>query len=97
MAAASIGVTYLAGWLLGRWLKIDPQTSWLIASGTAICGGSAIAAVATVLDAGESQMTVSMGTVFFTQCGGIVFICTHWPCAGSHAISVWRVGGHINT
>jgi uncharacterized integral membrane protein (TIGR00698 family) len=64
MAAASIGITYLAGWLLGRWLKIDPQTSWLIASGTAICGGSAIAAVATVLDAGESQMTVAMGTVF---------------------------------
>ena len=64
MAAASISVTFLAGWLLGRWLKIDPQTSWLISSGTAICGGSAIAAVATVLDAGESQMTVSMGTVF---------------------------------
>ncbi len=64
MAVASISVTFLAGWLLGRWLKIDPQTSWLISSGTAICGGSAIAAVATVLDAGESQMTVSMGTVF---------------------------------
>ena len=64
MAAASISVTFLDGWLLGRWLKIDPQTSWLISSGTAICGGSAIAAVATVLDAGESQMTVSMGTVF---------------------------------
>ena len=64
MAAASISVTFFAGWLLGRWLKIDPQTSWLISSGTAICGGSAIAAVATVLDAGESQMTVSMGTVF---------------------------------
>lgn len=63
-AAVSIGATLVAGRWLGRWLGIDPQTSLLISTGTAICGGSAIAAVGSVIDAGESSMTLAMGTVF---------------------------------
>ncbi len=63
-AAISIAVTLLAGRWLGRKLGIDPQTSLLISTGTAICGGSAIAAVGSVIDAGESSMTLAMGTVF---------------------------------
>ncbi len=63
-AAISIAATLLVGRLLGRLLRIDPQTSLLISTGTAICGGSAIAAVASVIDAGESSMTLAMGTVF---------------------------------
>jgi uncharacterized membrane protein YadS len=41
---ASILSTLLLGFLLGKWLKIDSKTSHLITCGTAICGGSAIAA-----------------------------------------------------
>jgi len=91
MAAASISVTFLAGWLLGRWLKIDPQTSWLISSGTAICGGSAIAAVATVLDAGESQMTVSMGTVFLLNAVALYLFVPigHALHLTQHQFGVW--------
>lgn len=52
------------GYLIGKWLKIERKTSHLIASGTAICGGSAIAAVGPVMDAGEKEMSVALGTVF---------------------------------
>lgn len=63
-AAVSIGVTFALGhWLRGR-LGIAQKTSALISAGTAICGGSAIAAVGSVIDAEEADMTVAMGTVF---------------------------------
>ncbi|MCB2407151.1 YeiH family protein [Hymenobacter lucidus] len=61
---ASIAGTLTLGYFVGRWLKLNPKTSHLIASGTAICGGSAIAAVGPVLKADESQMSVALGAVF---------------------------------
>ena len=61
----SVFGTLALGWLFGRHLlKVDAQTSYLISSGTAICGGSAIAAVGGVLKANENQMAVSLGVVF---------------------------------
>lgn len=63
-AATSIAVTLLVGWWLGRRLAIEPKTSALISSGTAICGGSAIAAVSSVLVVAESEIAVAIGTVF---------------------------------
>lgn len=63
-AAVSILVTLFLGYLLGRSLKIDPKTSHLISSGTAICGGSAIAAISKVLNTEEKQTSVALGTVF---------------------------------
>jgi uncharacterized integral membrane protein (TIGR00698 family) len=45
-------------------LSVNAKTSALISSGTAICGGSAIAAVAPAIDAGAEEMSVSLGTVF---------------------------------
>lgn len=60
----TIGVTLLAGWIIGKQLKIDKNTSLLISNGTAICGGSAIAAVAPVIKANDEQISVSLGTVF---------------------------------
>ena len=60
----SILGTLVIGWLLGKALKIDKKTSHLVASGTAICGGSAIAAVAPVIEADERSISVSLGIVF---------------------------------
>jgi len=60
----SIIGTLVTGYLLGRLLKIEKKTSYLIAAGTAICGGSAIAAVSPVIKAEEKQMSVALGTVF---------------------------------
>ncbi len=58
-----IGVM-VVGVMLGRWMKINSKTSYLISSGTAICGGSAIAAVGGVLKANENEMAVSLGVIF---------------------------------
>lgn len=57
--------TMVLGWLIGKYIfKLDRDISYLISSGTAICGGSAIAAVGPVIKAQESQMSVALGVVF---------------------------------
>jgi uncharacterized integral membrane protein (TIGR00698 family) len=60
----SIFLTMILGWIIGRMLKVDIVTSYLISSGTAICGGSAIAAVGPIIKAKEKEMSVALGTVF---------------------------------
>ena len=52
------------GTLLGRVFRLSRNNSYLISSGTAICGGSAIAAVAPIIDADDNETTMSMVTVF---------------------------------
>lgn len=60
----SIASTLLIGFLMGKFLKIEKKTSFLIAAGTAICGGSAIAAISPVIKADEKQISVALGTIF---------------------------------
>lgn len=60
----SITLTMLLGIIVGRWLKVSTGTRTLIAGGTAICGGSAIAAIAPVINARDNNMTVALGTIF---------------------------------
>lgn len=60
----TIAGTLLLGWLLGRAMGVSRGTAHLISSGTAICGGSAIAAVGPVIGASDEEMSVSLGTVF---------------------------------
>ena len=57
-----VGVLAIGYWL-GRRMLMDSKTAYLISSGTAICGGSAIAAVAPILNATPNQMSVSLGTI----------------------------------
>lgn len=52
------------GLALGKVLQVQGNSSYLISAGTAICGGSAIAAVAPIVEASEEEMAVSLGTVF---------------------------------
>lgn len=52
------------GVILGYAMHLNHKTSYLISSGTAICGGSAIAAVGPVLRADENEMAVSLGVIF---------------------------------
>jgi len=61
---ASITGTLVFGTLMGKWLSIEKKTSFLISSGTAICGGSAIAAISPVIKAEEKQISVALGCVF---------------------------------
>lgn len=59
-----IGTMIIGMWLGRKILKVDTHTSYLISAGTAICGGSAIAAVGPVLKAREGEMSVSLACIF---------------------------------
>ncbi len=58
-----VGVMIM-GVLLGRLLKVKPKNAYLISSGTAICGGSAIAAVAPIIDADDNDTSLALATIF---------------------------------
>jgi len=60
----SIAGTLLLGMFLGKLFKIERKTSYLISAGTAICGGSAIAAISPIINAEEKQISVALGTIF---------------------------------
>jgi len=60
----SLVLTMLLGLALGSWLKLTPKLTHLVSAGTAICGGSAIAAVAPAIKASEQEISVSLGIVF---------------------------------
>lgn len=62
--ALGIAATMILGIALGRLLKVEATSALLISVGTAICGGSAIAAVGPVAGANDEEMSVSLGTVF---------------------------------
>lgn len=76
----SIVGTLAAGYFLGKWISVNRKTSILISSGTAICGGSAIAAIAPIIDADEKEISISLGTVFILNSIAL-FI---FPVIGSH-------------
>ena len=63
-AAATIVFTFALGALLRRPLGLDQKVTTLLSAGTAICGGSAIAAVALAIGAAEAEISVAIGTVF---------------------------------
>jgi uncharacterized membrane protein YadS len=100
LAAVGIVVALVAGSLLGRVLGVNRMTGALISTGTAICGGSAIAAVGATLEASESDITVAMGTVFllngvalylFPIVGHLLGLTQHqfgtWAGLGIHDVS----------
>jgi len=62
--AMSISVAMLLGWLLGRVLCVGRKAAFLITVGTAICGGSAIAAIAPITKPDDEELAMSLGTVF---------------------------------
>lgn len=65
LTIVSVAGTMIIGMLIGyKLLKVNRDTAYLISSGTAICGGSAIAAVGPVIKAKDSDMSVALATVF---------------------------------
>jgi uncharacterized integral membrane protein (TIGR00698 family) len=62
--ALGISFALLVGVTLGWLLRVRENSSFLITTGTAICGGSAIAAIGPILQADDEEMAVSLGTVF---------------------------------
>lgn len=72
-AIGTIASTFALGWLLGKWLKTDTRLTTLISSGTAICGGSAIAAVGSTIRASPTHMSVATATVFILNAAALYF------------------------
>ncbi|MES2965626.1 MAG: putative sulfate exporter family transporter [Bdellovibrionota bacterium] len=74
MTAIGIALTLAFGIVLGRFFGVGRNNTYLISTGTAICGGSAIAAVAPVIGAEDSETSASLGTVFLLNaCGLFLF------------------------
>jgi uncharacterized integral membrane protein (TIGR00698 family) len=90
-AAATITATLALGWVTARWLAVERTTSILIASGTAICGGSAIAAVGSVIGAADAQMSVAIGTVFLLNAAALYLfpILGHLLHLGQAQFGTW--------
>lgn len=70
-AAATIALVFVLAGLLQRLLATDRQVSSLLTAGTAICGGSAIAATGTVIGASSASMSVATAVVFLLNAGGV--------------------------
>jgi uncharacterized integral membrane protein (TIGR00698 family) len=87
----SIVGTIIIGVLLGKLLKIDDKISYLIATGTAICGGSAIAAISPVIKANEKQISVALGTIFiFNSVALVLFpIVGHYLNLSESQFGLW--------
>ncbi len=61
---ATIAGTLILGWFVAKAIKLNKTTGYLIASGTAICGGSAIAAIAPAINADDEQIGLALATIY---------------------------------
>ena len=88
---ATIFGTLILGYFVGKILGVANKTSTLISSGTAICGGSAIAAVAPAIEAEKDEITVSMGTVFVLNSVALFLfpIIGHLLNLTQHQFGIW--------
>jgi uncharacterized integral membrane protein (TIGR00698 family) len=89
--AVTLVAVFAVGMLLARWLRIPRTTALLIASGTAICGGSAIAAVGPVLGAKSQEMSVSLAVVFLLNALALVVFPAvgHGLALDPHSFGLW--------
>lgn len=89
--ALSLALVLALGWWLARLLKVERDAGLLISVGTAICGGSAIAAVAPVLRAKEHEISVALATVFLLNAAALVIFPPVGQAArlGQEAFGLW--------
>jgi len=91
LTVSSIIATLTLGILLGKLFKIDKKIAQLISSGTAICGGSAIAAIAPIIKANGKQISVSIGIVFLLNALALFIfpVVGHFFELTQHQFGVW--------
>ena len=89
--ALSLAIVLALGWRLARLLKVERDAGLLISVGTAICGGSAIAAVAPVLRAKEDAISMALATVFLLNAAALVIFPPLGHAAGlsQDAFGLW--------
>jgi uncharacterized integral membrane protein (TIGR00698 family) len=89
--AVSISLALLLGALFGGLYKVAGKASFLISAGTAICGGSAIAAISPITEADEKEISVSMGTVFVLNSVALLIFPAigHWLHLSQNQFGLW--------
>lgn len=88
----SVFGTLLIGMFIGcKLLKINRNTAYLISSGTAICGGSAIAAVGPIIKAKDSDMSVALATIFILNAIALFLFPAlgHWLGMTQQEFGTW--------
>lgn len=87
----SIVSTMILGLFIGKRLKIERNTSYLISTGTAICGGSAIAAISSIIKSNEKQISTALGTVFILNSVALFLFpwIGHLLHLSQHQFGVW--------
>ncbi len=87
----TITLTLVAGYFIGKWLKIGKRPSYLISSGTAICGGSAIAAIAPIIKASEEEISTSLGVIFLLNSVALLLFPAigHWFGLSQENFGLW--------
>ncbi len=88
---ATIFGTLVLGYCVGKLLKVNDKTSALVSSGTAICGGSAIAAVAPAIEADTEEISVSLGTIFILNSIALFLFPAigHWLSLSQKQFGIW--------
>jgi uncharacterized integral membrane protein (TIGR00698 family) len=100
LEAGSTGLTFtlisivgilVVGIFLGRLLRLDPKMAHLLSVGTAICGGSAIAATAPVIQAKESSISMALGVVFLLNAVALFLfpVIGHALELSQHTFGMW--------
>jgi uncharacterized integral membrane protein (TIGR00698 family) len=87
----SIVSTITLGLFLGKRLSVEKNTSYLISTGTAVCGGSAIAAVSSIIKSNEKQISTALGTVFILNSVALFLFpwIGHLLHLSQHQFGVW--------
>jgi uncharacterized integral membrane protein (TIGR00698 family) len=87
----TIAAALLTAYILGKILRLDPKINILVGVGTAICGGSAIAATAPVIDASEEEVAFSISTIFlFNIIAVFLFpLLGHLMNMSQHSFGLW--------
>lgn len=90
-AVATIAFALFLGMFLGRLLRVSRDASWLISCGTAICGGSAIAAIGPAIKARAASMNVALATVFVLNSAALYLfpLMGHWAGLSQAQFGTW--------
>lgn len=88
---ATIFGTLIIGWWVAKAIGLNKETGYLISSGTAICGGSAIAAVSPAINANDEQIGLSLATVFVLNSVALFIfpVIGHALSLDQHTFGTW--------
>jgi uncharacterized integral membrane protein (TIGR00698 family) len=91
LTVGSILLVLTLGIILGYYLHINKKTTHLVSCGTAICGGSAIAAIAPVIKASEKEISISLGIIFLLNSLALFIfpVMGHWLQLTQHQFGLW--------